>query len=281
MREQQSNSVSHLRALIELFDLEWHRFSFPSYGFWRNRGWEGPSSGCELNFYTRGENTVTQDNRTISFKQGDLFYAPDTIRLSACSDGSFDLYYLGFQFDSEDLNERMRHLLDQLDIGKVPLSMPGLQADFRVLMTELRMNREISIMAKLYFLQIFMKLYTNQVQSTGSRNKNEQIVRQVIEDIQERVDDGGKILLPAIAKRHSLNERYLNLIFKSVTGTTIGKYILSIRIERAKRLLETTSMPITEIAIATGFYDGAHFSKAFKASEKVTPQEYHKQHAYL
>lgn len=281
MREQHLNTATHLKELIELFDLEWHRFSFPSFGFWRNRGWDGAGSGFELHFYIRGENTVIQDKRTISFRQGDLYYAPDNVRHSVCSDGEFDLYYLGFQFDSPDLNTRMRDLFNHVEFGQVPMSMPGLQADFRALMTELRLNRQISTMAKLYFLHIFMKIYMHQVQSTGYRNKHEQIVRQVIEDIQERLDDGGKILLPAVAERFSLNERYLNHMFKSVTGMTIGKYILSIRIERAKRLLETTSKPITEIAIVSGFYDGAHFTKTFKASESMTPQEYQKQHAYM
>jgi transcriptional regulator GlxA family with amidase domain len=186
-----------------------------------------------------------------------------------------------FQFDHPDLNAQMRELFDKLEIWTVPLQMPGLQAEFRALITELRMSRQISIMAKHYFLHIFVKLYLDQMQNTGHRNKHEQIVRQVIEDIQERLHVGGKILLPEVAANHSLNERYLNHIFKSVTGTTLGKYILSIRIEGAKRHLETTSMPITEIAIVTGFYDGAHFSKAFKASETITPQEYREQHAYL
>ncbi|MFC5653829.1 helix-turn-helix domain-containing protein [Paenibacillus solisilvae] len=281
MKEQNLNSASHLKALIELFDLEWNRFSFPSFGFWRNRGWNGPGSGFELNFYTRGENTVIQDKRKLSFRQGDLFFVSDKVRHSFCSDGSFDLYYLMFQFDCPDLNERMRYLFEQLEIGTAPVSMPGLQTEFRALITELRVDRQISVLAKHYFLHLFVKLYMDQMQSSEYRNKHEQIVRQVIEDIQERLDAGGKILLPVLAARHSLNERYLNQIFKSATGTTLGKYILSIRIEGAKRLLETTSMPITEIAIAAGFYDGAHFSKTFKASETMTPQEYREQQAFL
>ncbi|GIQ66778.1 hypothetical protein PACILC2_53460 [Paenibacillus cisolokensis] len=281
MREHHPNPASHLKELIELFDREWHRFSFPSFGFWRNRGWNGAGSGFELNFYTRGENTVIQDKRTMSFRQGDLIFVSDNVRHSFCRDGSFDLYYLMFQFDRPDLNARMRHLFDQLDIGSTPVSMPGLQADFRNLMTELRMGRKMSVMAKHYFLHIFVKIYMDQMQRSGHRNRHEQIVRQVIEDIQEELDASGKILLPAVAARYSLNERYLNHIFKSVTGMTLGKYILSVRIEGAKRLLETTSLPITEIAVVGGFYDGAHFTKAFKASEAMTPQEYRKQHAYL
>jgi AraC-like DNA-binding protein len=274
MREHERNPASHLKELIELFDREWHRFSFPSFGFWRNRGWNGAGSGFELNFYTRGENTVFQDKRMLSFRQGDLIFVPDNVRHSFCQDGSFDLYYLMFQFDSPDLNAQMRHLFDQLEIGTAPLSMPGLQADFSALITELRMDRQISVIAKHYFLHIFVKMYMDQLQSKGHRNKHQQIVRRIIEDIQERLDAGGKILLPVVAARHSLNERYLNQIFKSVTGMTLGKYITSTRIEAAKRLLETTSMPITEIAIITGFYDGAHFSKAFKASETMRPQDY-------
>lgn len=281
MGENNPKSASQLKELIELFDREWHRFFFPSFGFWRNRGWNGVGSGFELNFYTRGENTVIQDKRTLCFRQGDLIFVPDDVRHSFCKDGSFDLYYLMFRFNSSELNARMSDLFEQLGMGTAPLAMPGLSADFRNLITELRMNRQISVLAKQYFLHIFMKIYMDQMEGTGHRNKHKVIVRQVIEDIQERMDAGGKILLPEVAARHSLNERYLNQIFKTVTGTTLGKHILSVRIEGAKRLLETTSIPITEIAVVSGFYDGAHFSKAFKASVSLTPQEYREQHKYL
>ncbi|NBD23177.1 AraC family transcriptional regulator [Paenibacillus glycinis] len=273
--------TSHLKTLIELFDREWQRFSFPSFGFWRDRGWNGTGSGFELNYYTRGANAVVQDSRTLHFKHGDLIYVPDDVRSSFCEEGSFDLYYLMFRFDCPDLNARMAELFRCLEFEKAPLPMPGLQAEFRALITELRMDRQISVTAKIYFLHIFVRIYMDQIENTGHPHKHEVIVRQVIEDIQERMDSGGKILLPDIAARHALNERYLNQLFKNVTGTTIGKYVLSARIESAKRLLETTAMPITEIAIVSGFYDGAHFSKAFKANVALTPQEYREQNGFL
>jgi AraC family transcriptional regulator of arabinose operon len=279
MREH--HSASPLKALIELFDSEWNQFSIHSFGFWRNRGWDGAGSGFELNYYTRGENTVVQDSRTLTFKQGDLFLVSDSVHHSYCPEGSFDLYYLMFHFDRPELNSRMRSLLSQLKLVIEPLSVPGSQSDLHALITELRMNRQVSVLAKHYFLHIFVKMHMVLMQSTGQRNKNERIVRQVIEDIQERLDNGLKILLPEVAARHSLNERYLNHIFKTITGTTIGQYILSFRIEWAKRLLEATSLPITEIAVVTGFYDGAHFSKAFKASQAVSPLDYRLRHAFL
>ncbi|MBO7742761.1 helix-turn-helix domain-containing protein [Paenibacillus sp. MWE-103] len=272
--------ASHLKSLIELFDREWHRFSFPAFGFWRDRGWNGAGSGFELNYYTRGTNTVVQDKRTLRFKHGDLIYVPDDVRSSFCEEGSFDLYYVMFRFDAPDLNARMAELFRLLDFEAAPLAMPGLQAEFRAFMTELRMDRHVSVLAKNYFLHIFVKIYMELAEHAGHRNKHELIVRQVIEDLQERMDIGGKILLPDVAARHGLNERYLNQLFKAVTGTTIGQYVLAARIESAKRLLETTTMPITEIAIVSGFYDGAHFSKAFRASVSRTPQEYRGQHGY-
>lgn len=281
MRGNNPKSASQLKELIELFDREWHRFIFPSFGFWRNRGWDGAGSGFELNYYTRGKNTVIQDKQTLSLSQGDLIYVSDAVRHSFCKDGAFDLYFLMFRFNSSELNARMSDLFEQLGMGKTPLAMPGLSTDFRNLFIELRMNRQITVLAKQYFLHLFVKIYMDQMMGTGQHYKHKAIVRKVIEDIQERMDFGGKILLPEIAARHSLNERYLNQIFKTVTGTTLGKYILSIRIDGAKRLLETTSMPITEIAVASGFFDGAHFSKAFKASVSLTPQEYREQRKYL
>ncbi|MBQ3097507.1 MAG: AraC family transcriptional regulator [Kiritimatiellae bacterium] len=43
-------------------------------------------------------------------------------------------------------------------------------------------------------------------------------------------------------------------------------------------LLETTDRLVTDIAVATGFYDHAHFIKTFKSIAGVTPSRYRKRH---
>jgi transcriptional regulator GlxA family with amidase domain len=62
--------------------------------------------------------------------------------------------------------------------------------------------------------------------------------------------------------------------FKRATGHTPIAYVQRIRVERAKRMLETTSEPIEEISWAVGYQDPAAFRRLFKRLSGLTPGAY-------
>lgn len=67
--------------------------------------------------------------------------------------------------------------------------------------------------------------------------------------------------------------RQLQRLFASYLGLTIGQYIAKMRIERAKTLIRQTSLPLGEIAIASGYTNFSHFSRAYKRQFGVTPRD--------
>ncbi|MDQ8737253.1 response regulator [Paenibacillus sp. LHD-38] len=73
-----------------------------------------------------------------------------------------------------------------------------------------------------------------------------------------------------------LNASYFCKLFKQQTGINYTDYMTSIRMKEATRLLEKTSLRISEIAERLGYTDLAYFSNTFKKSVKVTPSEYRK-----
>ncbi|MDR1469394.1 MAG: AraC family transcriptional regulator [Spirochaetaceae bacterium] len=77
-----------------------------------------------------------------------------------------------------------------------------------------------------------------------------------------------------ICRVQHISSYYLTHLFKSHSGTTPLRYLIGRKLELAKRLLKTTSLPVREIAQDCGWEDAAYFSKVFKAHEKVTPLEY-------
>jgi AraC-like DNA-binding protein len=64
--------------------------------------------------------------------------------------------------------------------------------------------------------------------------------------------------------------------FKAAFGETPHQYLLTRRIERAKHLLRTTSMPVTEVSLEVGCRSLGSFSAAFKRIVGVTPTDYRK-----
>lgn len=64
--------------------------------------------------------------------------------------------------------------------------------------------------------------------------------------------------------------------FQALSGQTVGLYFRSLRLHKAKELLLTSGLHISEIAYEVGFKDPAHFTRAFKEEFGVTPSEMRK-----
>lgn len=77
-----------------------------------------------------------------------------------------------------------------------------------------------------------------------------------------------------MAERVALAPRTLARRFKLATGHTPVNYVQRVRIEQAKRLLESRSEPIEEIAWEVGYSDPAAFRRLFKRMTRITPGEY-------
>lgn len=82
-----------------------------------------------------------------------------------------------------------------------------------------------------------------------------------------------------LAAAGSLSKSQFNRKFQRMFGTTPHEYLLRVRTNAACRLLETTDLTITAIALETGFFDHSHFSRIFRRIMSVTPGAYRHQHA--
>lgn len=69
---------------------------------------------------------------------------------------------------------------------------------------------------------------------------------------------------------------YLQKIFVKYVGKTPYQYIMECRHQKAKELLETTSVSVEEIARQCGFVNHAHFSTTFKKMQGVSPLAFRK-----
>ncbi|MDD3403579.1 MAG: AraC family transcriptional regulator [Hespellia sp.] len=84
----------------------------------------------------------------------------------------------------------------------------------------------------------------------------------------------GDLSLSAIAEMLSLNSSYLSTLFKKETGMTLTYYANKKRVEHAIFLLNTTDLPIQDIAALCGIPDLNYFTKTFKKYQNMTPSEY-------
>lgn len=77
-----------------------------------------------------------------------------------------------------------------------------------------------------------------------------------------------------LAARIGLSGSYLQTLYKTEFGVSIGEDIIHGRLERAKYLLANSETPIASIAEASGYRCEAHFMRQFKRFIGMTPGEY-------
>ena len=80
--------------------------------------------------------------------------------------------------------------------------------------------------------------------------------------------------LQEIAKAAGRHEIHLAREFRKHFGTPIGAYVRGLRIEHAAKLLQTSRLSISEIALECGFASHAHLCREFKSQLGVTPSRY-------
>ncbi|MBP8314150.1 helix-turn-helix transcriptional regulator, partial [Clostridium neonatale] len=83
-----------------------------------------------------------------------------------------------------------------------------------------------------------------------------------------------EISVYSIAEMLYLTPTYFSKLFKNSAGEGCNSYIIRKRIEKAKLLLETTSMKTGKIAALVGYKDTNYFSLAFKKQTGMSPTEF-------
>lgn len=99
------------------------------------------------------------------------------------------------------------------------------------------------------------------------------VVSQITKYMEEHYRE--KISLGQIAANIYLSSFYISKIFKSETGDTPINYLISLRMNKARQLLdENPECSIQSVASAVGYEDTYHFSKLFKKYYGLSPLHY-------
>ncbi|HEY8530569.1 MAG TPA: helix-turn-helix domain-containing protein [Paenibacillaceae bacterium] len=83
-----------------------------------------------------------------------------------------------------------------------------------------------------------------------------------------------KIGLEEMAAHLHLNPSYFSRMFKKETGETFTDFVIRMKMERARELLDTTEYPVGRICDMLGYDNQSYFIKTFKSVVGVTPMEY-------
>ncbi len=89
-------------------------------------------------------------------------------------------------------------------------------------------------------------------------------------------DVSAPITLQSIASKFGISPCYYSELFHAEVGVPFKKWLIRVRIDRAKHLLEETNLPIISVALDSGFNTVSHFIRMFASYTGVTPAKYRK-----
>jgi len=87
-------------------------------------------------------------------------------------------------------------------------------------------------------------------------------------------DEPGPQSLSELARRVGLHPIYVARAFRAQFGCAVGDYVRCLRVERARRLLHHTRLPLAEIADQVGYSDQSHMTRDFQRAFDQSPAAY-------
>jgi riboflavin kinase/FMN adenylyltransferase len=88
-----------------------------------------------------------------------------------------------------------------------------------------------------------------------------------------------RVNLSSMASDFGYSAGYLCRLIKKLTGSSFSDIVQRVRLDRARDMLENSSVGIAKIAASTGYCDTSNFYKAFRKRYGMTPARYRRQAA--
>lgn len=143
---------------------------------------------------------------------------------------------------------------------------------------EKHLGKDISILAsKMFEIDIERKSQNPFVIFMGQKRHGDELVLKAQEFIEN--NPGTAFSVDDICERFLIGRRTFERKFKKCTGNSIAEYIQRVKVEFAKKQLETGNKTVNEITYEAGYNDIDAFRKVFKKFTDLSPVDYRKKYA--
>jgi len=218
-------------------------------------------------YILEGTSVYTFEDESFTLTPGDIFFIPKNSSYSrTLPDGITDFIYLDFFFD----------LPENTQLSSMKLSgFKDIDALF------FKLYRTWSARGPGYYsssLSIIYKIYAQILLHSNcaylSRKKRIQL-EEIQKTLAEKCTDPSFSLKDFI-KKSGISETHFRRVFKAAYNMSPNQYLIFLRINRAKEILETGNLSIDKTAEKAGFSSASYFSRIFKERTGFSPYEFHR-----
>lgn len=253
----------NIKSIIKVYYREsnnWERQSF------------SPRSFDAVVFFTEGKIEYRFSDKSITAQKGDILFLPKDIPYSGVRHTDCASYFV----------------LDFLCAEDGEFSRFAAPAVFTVQNYNLIFSKFSSAVSIWNRQQIdtFLKIKSIAYSIISERFERSTVsqtitpIDDIIDYIMENLGDLS-LKVSGLCNRFFISKSQLCRNFIKATGLTPNKYILTLRINKAKKELICTKKSIKQISSECGFSSPYYFSRCFSEMEKETPTAYRKKHSFM
>ena len=242
----------------------------------------------EIIYVRSGFLTVSISGESYIGKTGDAFVvSPGNLHLMGSQTGTVDYYtflfplkYISFRTD-DMLDEK---LLEPLNSGHLMIC-PRVNDTAKELCEQLIKIYEAKndeseskittqVRTKIILLQFILEMWKKGFVIENDTSGRNTVEKEMVSYIQQNFT--GKISLREFGEQFHLSEKYISRYFKEHFHITISQYVTYLRLEHAKQLLQDTDIPVTDVAMQSGYQNVSYFIRSFQKAYAVSPLKYRK-----
>ena len=242
----------------------------------------------EIIYVRSGFLTVSISGESYIGKTGDAFVvSPGNLHLMGSQTGTVDYYtflfplkYISFRTD-DMLDEK---LLEPLNSGHLMIC-PRVNDTAKELCEQLIKIYEAKndeseskittqVRTKIILLQFILEMWKKGFVIENDTSGRNTVEKEMVSYIQQNFT--GKISLRDCGEQFHLSEKYISRYFKEHFHITLSQYVTYLRLEHAKQLLQDTDIPVTDVAMQSGYQNVSYFIRSFQKAYAVSPLKYRK-----
>ncbi len=244
----------------------------------------------EFGYVVEGTVEVNTTNKVYYFHEGEGYFMNTNVLASMKYEkhGILDYFlfhptFLSGHFRSVFEIKYMNPILHNKKINLVELR--GVTENQKKILAKLRKassfreKKDMEFQTRNLFSEIWLLLIEEikqmKISSTSISTISQERLLTMMLYIQENY--ANKITLEEIAASAMISTREALRCFQNSIHQSPFEYLISYRINMAKKMLKSTNLSVTEVAIRTGFSNSAYFSKMFKQACHMTPIAYRRE----
>lgn len=243
----------------------------------------------ELFLFLNGKASMYYDDEYHPINPGDLYIIPPEIpHGAACYDAKvYDRLVVNVREDLlEELSTSQTDLsgfLQKNTQGKIRVVNLNAKAQKRLIQMveempqqerEEKFGSDIELNARAALLLVELNRFISEYHEQAGKTTRPKLVESIVEYVAEHLTE--PITLEMLANKFFISSKYISSVFHKNMGMTLREYIISKRVENAKKLL-SEGKNVSEACELSGFGDYSNFIRTFTQIAGISPGKYARQ----